>query len=87
MNNATLTNEDHIQAIILAESTKLMAQSLREKFLDHGLKANDETAEHSLYAGLNLIAHAANTLSNYAEQCQNELNQAAQKPGKGASHE
>ena len=41
----------------------------------------------ALLAGLNLIAHAAHTLGDYVEQCQNELERAAQKPGKGASHE
>ena len=39
-------------------------------------KSGDETAEQSLLAGLNLMAHAAHTLGNYVEQCQNELEQA-----------
>ena len=86
MNKAPLTIKDHGNAIMLSESIELMASGLREAFLDHGLHADDTTAEHSLYAGLNLIAHAASTLSDYAEQCQNELQRLTQKPGKGASH-
>ena len=73
MNKAPLTIHDHGNAIMLSESIERMAQGLREAFLDHGLHSGDTTAEHSLYAGLNLIAHAASTLSDYAEQCQNEL--------------
>ena len=87
MNSAPLTIKDHGNAIMLSESIELMALSLREEFLDQGEMINDKTAEHALYAGLNLIAHAAHTLGNYVEQCQNELERAAQKPGKGASHE
>lgn len=87
MNSAPLTIKDHGNAIMLSESIELMARGLRETYLDHGLKSGDDTAEHTLFAGLNLIAHAAYTLGNYVEQCQNELERAAQKPGKGASHE
>lgn len=87
MSKTTLTTKDHGNAIMLSESIEQMALSLREEFLDQGEMANNQTAEHALYAGLNLIAHAAHTLGNYVEQCQNELKQAAQKPGKGASHE
>ena len=89
MNSAPLTIKDHGNAIMLSESIELMALSLREEFLDQGEMVNDKTAEHALYAGLNLIAHAAHTLGNYVEQCQNELERAAaaQKPGKGGSNE
>ena len=89
MNSTPLTNHDHVNAISLSESIELMARGLRETYLDHGLKSGDETAEQSLLAGLNLMAHAAYTLGNYVEQCQNELEQAvaAQRHGKGASHE
>ena len=90
MSKTTLTTKDHGNAIMLSESIELMASGLRETYLDHGLKSGDTTAEHSLYSGLNLIAHAASTLSEYVEQCQSELgvfDRLAQKPGKGASHE
>ena len=89
MNSTPLTNHDHVDAISLSESIELLARGLRETYLDHGLKSGDETAEQSLLAGLNLIAQAAHTLGDYVEQCQNELERAvaAQKPGKGASHE
>lgn len=87
MNSAPLTIKDHGNAIMLSESIELMALSLREEFLDQGEMVNDKTAEQSLLAGLNLIAHAAHSLGDYVEQCQNELERAAQKPGKGASHE
>ena len=87
MNSAPLTIKDHGNAIMLSESIELMALSLREEFLDQGAMVNAKTAEHALYAGLNLIAQAAHTLGNYVEQCQNELERATQKPGKGASHE
>ena len=89
MNSTPLTNHDHVNAISLSESIELMARGLRATYLDHGLKSGDETAEQSLFAGLNLMAHAAHTLGNYVEQCQNELERAvaAQKPGKGAGHE
>ena len=87
MNSTPLTNHDHVDAISLSESIELLARGLRETYLDHGLKSGDKTAEQSLLAGLNLMAHAAHTLGNYVEQCQNELERAAQKPGKGASHE
>jgi hypothetical protein len=83
MNSAPLTIKDHGNAIMLSESIELMALSLREEFLDEGTVVDDKTAEHALYAGLCLIAHAAHTLGNYVEQCQNELEQATQKPGKG----
>ncbi len=53
-----------------------MALSLREVFLDQREMVNDKTAEHALYAGLNLIAHAAHTLGNCVEQCQNALERA-----------
>lgn len=76
MNSAPLTIKDHGNAIMLSESIELMAQGLRETYLDHGLKSGDDTAEHTLFAGLNLIAHAAHTLGNYVEQCQNELERA-----------
>lgn len=90
MNSTPLTIKDHGNAIMLSESIELMAQGLRETYLDHGLKSGDDTAEHSLYSGLNLIAHAASTLSEYVEQCQSELGVfewLAQKPGKEANHE
>lgn len=89
MNSTPLTIRDHGNAIMLSESIELMALSLREEFLDEGTIVDDKTAEHALFAGLCLIAHAAHTLGNYVEQCQNELERAvaAQKPGKGASHE
>lgn len=88
MNSTPLTIRDHGNAIMLSESIELMARGLRETYLDHGLKSGDETAEQSLYAGLNMIAFAAKNLGDYVEQCQNELERAAaaQKPGKGASH-
>lgn len=73
MNKAPLTTKDHGNAIMLSESIELMASGLREAFLDHGLHADDTTAEHSLYAGLNMIAFAAKNLGDYVEQCQNEL--------------
>ena len=76
MNSAPLTIKDHGNAIMLSESIELMARGLRETYLDHGLKSDDETAEHTLFAGLNLITHAAHTLGNYVEQCQNELERA-----------
>ena len=89
MNSAHLTIRDHGNAIMLSESIELMARGLRETYLDHGLKSGDETAEQSLYAGLNMMAFAAKNLSDYVEQCQNELERAlaAQKPGKGSNHE
>ena len=89
MNSTPLTIRDHGNAIMLSESIELMARGLRETYLDHGLKSGDETAEQSLYAGLNMISFAAKNLSDYVEQCQNELERAvaAQKPGKGASYE
>lgn len=90
MSKTTLTTNDHGRAIMLSESIELMAQGLRETYLDHGLKSGDDTAEHSLYAGLNMIAFAAKNLGDYVEQCQSELgvfDRLAQKPGKGASHE
>ena len=89
MNSTPLTMRDHGNAIMLSESIELMARGLRETYLDHGLKSGDETAEQSLYAGLNMIAFAAKSLGDYVEQCQNELERAvaAQTPGKGASHE
>lgn len=87
MSKTTLTVKDHGDAMQLAESIKLMACSLREEFLDEGAMVNDKTAEHALYAGLNLIAHAASTLSTHVEKCQMELERVAQKPGKEASHE
>lgn len=87
MNSTPLTIKDHGTAMQLAESIKLMAYSLREEFLDEGAMVNDKTAEHALYSGLNLIAHAANTLSTHVEKCQLELERAAQKPGKGGSNE
>ena len=87
MNSTPLTRRDHGNAIMLSESIELMARGLRETYLDHGLKSGDKTAEQSLLAGLNLMAHAAHTLGDHVEQCQNELERAAQKPGKGASHE
>ena len=87
MNSAPLTIIDHGNAIMLSESIELMALSLPEEFLDEATMVDDKTTEHALYAGLNLIAHAAHTLGTYVEQCQNELERAAQKPGKGASHE
>ena len=77
MSKTTLTTEDHGNAIMLTESIEQMASSLRETFLDHGLKSGDTTAKHSLYAGLNMIAFAAKNLSEYVEQCQNELEFAA----------
>ncbi len=73
MNKAPLTIHDHGNAIMLSESIERMAQCLREAFLDHGLHSGDTTAEHSLYAGLNMIAFAAKNLGDYVEQCQNEL--------------
>ena len=73
MNKAPLTIKDHGNAIMLSESIELMASGLREAFLDHGLHSGDTTAEHSLYAGLNMIAFAAKNLGDYVEQCQNEL--------------
>ena len=73
MSKNTLTTKDHGNAIMLSESIELMAQGLRETYLDHGLKSGDDTAEHSLCAGLNMIAFAAKNLSEYVEQCQNEL--------------
>ncbi len=89
MNSTPLTIRDHGNAIMLSESIELMARALRKTYLDHGLKSGDETAEQSLLAGLNLMAHAAHTLGDYVEQCQNELERAvaAQKPGKGGSNE
>ena len=89
MNKTPLTIKDHGNAIMLSESIELMAQGLRESYLDHGLKSGDETAEQSLYAGLNMIAFAAKNLGDYVEQCQNELERAvaAQKPGKGGDNE
>ena len=89
MNSTPLTIRDHGNAIMLSESIELMARGLRETYLDHGLKSGDETAEQSLYAGLNMMAFAAKNLSDYVEQCQNELERAlaAQKPGKGSNHE
>lgn len=89
MNSTPLTIRDHGNAIMLSESIELMARGLRETYLDHGLKSGDETAEQSLYAGLNMIAFAAKNLGDYVEQCQNELERAlaAQKPGKGGNHE
>lgn len=90
MSKNTLTTKDHGNAIMLSESIELMAQGLRETYLDHGLKSGDDTAEHSLYAGLNMIAFAAKNLSEYVEQCQSELgvfDRLSQKPSKGASHE
>ena len=42
---------------------------------DHG-NAIMLSDEQSLLAGLNLIAHAAHTLGDYVEQCQNELERA-----------
>lgn len=69
----TLTTHDHGRAIMLSESIERMAQGLREAFLDRGLRSDDTTAEHSLYAGLNMIAFAAKNLGDYVEQCQNEL--------------
>ena len=75
MNSTPLTIRDHGNAIMLSESIELMARGLRETYLDHGLKSGDET-EQSLFAGLNLMAHAAHTLGNYVEQCQNELERA-----------
>ena len=89
MNSTPLTIRDHGNAIMLSESIELMARGLRETYLDHGLKSGDETAEQSLYAGLNMIAFAAKNLGDYVEQCQNELEQAvaAQKPGKGGRNE
>ena len=87
MNNTPLTIRDHGNAIMLSESIELMARGLRETYLDHGLKSGDETAEQSLLAGLNLMAHAAHTLGNYVEQCQNELERAVavQRPGRGGA--
>ena len=76
MSNTPLTTKDHGNAIMLSESIELMAQGLRETYLDHGLKSGDTTAEHSLYAGLNMIAFAAKNLGDYVEQCQNELERA-----------
>ena len=76
MNSAPLTIRDHGNAIMLSESIELMALSLREEFLDEGTVVDDKTAEHALFAGLCLIAHAAHTLGNYVEQCQNELERA-----------
>ena len=73
MYKAPLTIHDHGNAIMLSESIERMAQGLREAFLDHGLHSGDTTAEHSLYAGLNMIAFAAKNLGDYVEQCQNEL--------------
>ena len=89
MNSTPLTRRDHGNAIMLSESIELMARGLRETYLDHGLKSGNETAEQSLFAGLNLMAHAAHTLGDYVEQCQNELARAvaAQKPGKGGCNE
>ena len=72
MNKAPLTTHDHGRAIMLSESIELMASGLREAFLDHGLHADDTTAEHSLYAGLNMIALTAKNLGKYVEQCHNE---------------
>lgn len=73
MSKTTLTTKDHGNAIMLSESIELMASGLREAFLDHGLKSGDDTAERSLYSGLNMIAFAAKNLSDYVEQCQREL--------------
>ena len=86
MSKNTLTTKDHGNAIMLSESIELMAQGLRETYLDHGLKSGDTTAEHSLYAGLNMIAFAAKNLGDYVEQCQKELERAvAALSDKGAS--
>lgn len=86
MSKTTLTTKDHGNAIMLSESIELMAQGLRETYLDHGLKSGDDTAEHSLYAGLNMIAFAAKNLGDYVEQCQKELDRAvAALSDKGAS--
>ena len=79
MNSAPLTIKAHGNAIMLSESIELMALSLREEFLDQGALVNDKTAEHALYAGLNMIAFAAKNLGDYVEQCQNELERATQK--------
>lgn len=73
MSKTTLTTKDHGNAIMLSESIELMASSLRETFLDHGLHSGDTTAKHSLYAGLDMIAFAAKNLSDYVERCQREL--------------
>ena len=76
MNSTPLIIRDHGNAIMLSESIELMARGLRKTYLDHGLKSGDETAEQSLYAGLNMIAFAAKSLGDYVEQCQNELERA-----------
>ncbi|MDD4701290.1 MAG: hypothetical protein PHI96_03630 [Desulfovibrio sp.] len=54
-----LTIKSHGNTIMLYESIELMAQGLRETYLDHGLKSGDDTAGHSLYAGLDMIAASA----------------------------
>ena len=76
MSSTPLTNHGRVDAISLSESIERMARGVRATYLDHGLKSGDKTAEHSLLAGLNLMAHAAHTLGDYVEQCQNELERA-----------
>ena len=80
MNSAHLTIRDHGNAIMLSESIELLARGLRETYLEHGLKSGDKNEEKSLIAGLNLMAHAAHTLGNYVEQCQNELERVKDSP-------
>ena len=83
MNSAPLTIIDHGNAIMLSESIELMALSLPEEFLDEATMVDDKTTEHALYAGLNLIAHAAHTWAITWSSARMSLNGQPRSPARG----